>query len=70
MNRILVASVLAGFALAASAALRAAPAQFDTLVPTREACPPGTVASTPSYTRQDGHWVLSGWVCTPLYSGS
>jgi hypothetical protein len=61
MKQLLAAAVLAGFALAASAA------DDSTHAASADACPPGTYATVPSYKWKDGHFVQDGWVCESIY---
>jgi hypothetical protein len=64
MKKLLVAAVLAGFALSASAY------DSDTVtVSSADDCPAGTAASVASYQWQDDHFVRNGWVCESLYTG-
>jgi hypothetical protein len=64
MNK-LVAAVLSGVALSASAygcAFNAA------TVPDSAGCPAGTSATVPVYEWQDGRFVSVGWKCESIYS--
>jgi hypothetical protein len=64
MKKLLVAAVLAGFALSASA--------YDShtvTVNSIDDCPAGTAANVASYKWQDDHFVRDGWVCESLYTG-
>jgi hypothetical protein len=58
----LVAAILAGVAVSASA-------QDRVIVKQGEACPAGTTQSVPSYTWKDGRLVRDGTVCESLYKG-
>jgi hypothetical protein len=61
--RTLVAAILAGVAVSASAQ------DADVFVDSAEACPGGTFPSVPSYHWQDGRFVRDGWLCESLYKG-
>jgi hypothetical protein len=64
-RRALVAAVLAGIAVSASAA--SLPPEADVFAGSGQACPAGTFESSPSYHWQNGHFVRDGWVCESLY---
>ncbi len=72
----LVAAVFAGLAFSASAQnLRVpenadVPLEQDVIAESAEACPGGTIPSTPAYGFQDGRLVQNGWVCESLYPQS
>jgi hypothetical protein len=56
----LFAAVLASVGFSASAQ------DADVIVGAKEACPPRTILSVPSYRWKDGRFVLDGWLCQSL----
>lgn len=64
LNRTLVALILAGVALSASAR------DADFVVDTNQACPVGTVSKGPSYRFEEGRFVREGWVCADFQQGN
>ncbi|HET9477199.1 MAG TPA: hypothetical protein VFP63_06905 [Dehalococcoidia bacterium] len=59
----LLASVLAGVALSASAH------SDDVVIELDKTCPAGTFRSLPYYSWKDGGFILDGWLCESLYKG-
>ena len=59
----LLAGVLAGVALSASAR------SGDVVVESDQACPDGTFRSVPYYSWKNGGFVFDGWLCESPYKG-